>query len=209
MTSKKRPSGRSNLCVIVDRGFLDERTIARVARQAARGGADMIQYRDKSSPTPSLVRTAKRIRAAVKPYGSVFIVNDRPDVARAARADGVHVGRGDADCAVARALVGSDRIVGVSVSSAADARQARRDGADYVGAGPVFRTPVKKGKKPLGAAFLANIGSLGIPVMAIGGITRDNIDRLTRRGFVSVAVIRAVARARDPYRATKELKALL
>ena len=169
----------------------------------------MIQYRDKASSTAEMVAIARRIRAAAGRYGSLCIVNDRVEVALASGADGAHIGAGDADPRVARALLGPERVVGVSANTPRQARKAKEDGADYIGAGPVFSTPIKKGKRPLGEKRLARLVPCGIPVMAIGGICRGNALRVTRCGCRSIAVIRAVALARDPYRATRQLKALL
>lgn len=209
MRSKRRPFTGSKLCVIVDKNSLDAKALVRVAREAARAGADMIQFRDKTSATPAMITIAAKVRSAARRYGSLFIVNDRVDVALAVGADGVHVGGGDTDLAVARALLGPEKMIGVSAATPGQARNAKRSGADYIGAGPVFRTPFKKEKRPLGPAGLARLGLCGIPVMAIGGITCGNAGLITRCGCGSIAVIRAVSRARDPYRATLQLKALL
>lgn len=180
-----------------------------IAGSAAKAGADIIQYRDKISNSAEMIRIAKKIRSAVRRYKVLFIINDRLDVALAAGADGVHLGQGDADCGLGRLLGGSGFMIGRSASTMAHAKKAMRDGADYIGAGPVFATPIKKSKKVISPSTLAGIRAVGLPVMFIGGINRTTAPRLFYGGINHIAVIRAVSSSHDPYTAVKELKAAI
>lgn len=209
MTLNRRVSGRSTLCVIVDRETLGPRSLVRVARAAARAGADMVQYRDKVSTVAQMIRTARAIGRAIARYRSSFIVNDRLEVAVAAGADGLHVGQGDLDCRTARRILGPGKIVGVSVRTEAEARCALSDGADYVGVGPVFRTPIKGSEPALGIGICSRLVALGIPAMAIGGITEERAETLVTAGCRRIAVIRAVAGASDPYAAAERFRRIL
>lgn len=182
--------------------------MVRVARQAAAAGADIIQYRDKASSTLDMVRTARLIKSAIRRFRCGFIVNDRIEVAIAADADGVHLGSGDPDRSIARAIE-RGFIIGISATTFGRAVDAINGGADYIGLGPIYPTPIKPGKTPLRPGILKKMKRLDGRVMLIGGITRDNAGYLVKTGFRNIAVIRAVSKARDPYRATKELKELL
>jgi len=180
-----------------------------VARKALEAGADMLQLRDKSSAFAAALRRAKALKALAAPYGAPVIMNDRLDVAVAAGCDGLHIGRGDIDISLARKFFKKGAIVGVSAKTVAQAREAKKKGADYLGMGPIFKTPIKRDQKPKGSALLRAVRRLGIPVFAIGGIDRGNAAQLARQGFKKIAVIRAVCAAKDPYRATRRLKEAL
>lgn len=183
--------------------------MALVARKALEAGADMLQLRDKSSAFAVALRRAKALKALAAGYGVPLIMNDRLDVAVAAGCDGLHVGRGDIDISLARRSLKKGAIVGVSAKTVAEARDAKKKSADYLGMGPVFETPIKRGQKPKGTVLLKAVRRLGIPVFAIGGIDRGNAALLARQGFKRIAVIRAVCAAKDPYGATRRLKKVL
>jgi thiamine-phosphate pyrophosphorylase len=171
------------------------RPLPRVAEEAARGGADIFQLRQKPVPDVGLARA---IRAAVP--GALFIVNDRPDVAWASGADGVHVGRGDLPVGEARRLgVG---IVGATTHSLAEARRAVAEGADYISVGPMYPTALKPGLAARGFSYLAAARRLGVPVFCIGGITA----RTVRPEMGRVAVCSAVTAAADPEAAARALR---
>jgi len=181
----------------------------KVARKALRGGADVIQIRDKKSPVAEVVKAAKAIKRIAGPRGVPVIVNDRLEAAVAADADGLHTGQGDLDIRLAREILGRDKIIGVSVTSAYEARKAKAAGADYLGAGPIFKTPIKSGKKPKGLGLLEAVKRMDIPFFAIGGIDFKNARKLAKKGFKSIAVIRAVCQARNPAAAVRKLKEIL
>jgi thiamine-phosphate pyrophosphorylase len=173
----------ARLYVLLDPS-VTRRPLSRVAAEAARGGADVFQLRQKPRVDLGL---AKEIRAAVP--DALFIVNDRPDVALASRADGVHLGLEDMPIADARKLgVG---IIGATSHSLAEARRARAAGADYVSCGPMFPTPLKPDLPAKGFSYLAALKKLGVPFFCIGGITRANASPKLVRAAVCAGVIAA------------------
>ncbi|HWU37176.1 MAG TPA: thiamine phosphate synthase, partial [Candidatus Acidoferrum sp.] len=164
---------RLHLCVITDTKLASGRDHVTIAEAALLGGADMIQLRDKSGDMRSLLPQARAIQKLCQSQGAVFIVNDRVDLALAAGADGVHVGQEDLPAEVARRLVGSERILGVSTHDCLQAEAARAAGADYIGFGPMFPTGSKEtGYTPRGLAGLSEIcKTVPLPILAIGGIS--------------------------------------
>jgi thiamine-phosphate pyrophosphorylase len=182
--------------------------VLEVATAAARGGADVVQLRHKSMPRGELLALARRLRLALG--GLLFVVNDHVDIALLAEADGVHLGPDDPSVASARRVAGDRLFIGASASTPERARGAVAEGADYLGCGPAFATPIKAEKKVLGPAGIAAIARLvDVPVFAIGGIDASNLAQLTAAGVHRVCVIRAVGDAPDPERATRELRAML
>jgi thiamine-phosphate pyrophosphorylase len=178
--------------------------VVEVATAAVRGGADVIQLRHKSMPRGELLELARELRAAIT--DALLIVNDYVDIALLSGADGVHLGPDDLTVASARKVAGDRLIIGVS-ASAVDAVQ---EGADYVGCGPAFTTPVKSGKRVIGPRGVAAVArALAVPVFAIGGIDESNLAELTALGIRRACVIRAVADARDPDQAARRLRAIL
>ena len=206
MISKKELLKDSLLCVILDRDILEGSRLLRTAKIVLQSGANMIQLRDKRSSTNEVIETGLALRKLTMRYRAALIINDRLDVASAVDSDGVHIGRSDLSIRLARELIGPSKMIGASAASLDDARRAKRDGADYLGVGPVFKTPIKASTKACGIGLLKKIRALKMPIIAIGGIDRGNISVLTRNGFKSVAVIRAVSESKDPLRATRELK---
>ena len=175
---------------------------------AARGGADVIQLRHKSMRRGELMTLARRLRAALS--GVLLIVNDHVDIAMLSGADGVHLGPDDLSVASARRVAGERLIIGASASTSERARDAVAAGADYLGCGPAFATPIKAEKEVLGPDGIAAIARhVEVPVFAIGGIDPSNIGRLTAAGLNRVCVIRAVGESPDPERATRDLRAML
>ena len=178
--------------------------VVEIVAAAQRGGADVIQLRHKSMSRGELLDLARRLRELVT--DALFIVNDYVDIALLCRADGVHLGPDDITVAAARKVADERLLVGVSASTA-DAVQA---GADYVGCGPAFATPLKPQKKVIGPEGVAAMTrAVEIPVFAIGGIDETNLGRLTALGVRRVCVVRAVAGAPDPEAATRRLRAML
>lgn len=188
-----------HLCVITDAGLAGGRDHVAVAAAALAGGADMIQLRDKTGSLRDLLPQARAIRALCRSRGAIFIVNDRVDLALAADADGAHVGQEDLPAESARRLLGPDRILGVSTHNLAQAEAARRIGADYVGFGPLFPTGTKDtGYAPRGPEALRGIHrAVTLPILAIGGITLENVSTVIEAGATAPAVISAVVAAPD------------
>ena len=155
---------------------------------------------------------AHDIRAVTASAGIVFIVNDHVDIALLSHADGVHLGLDDLSIASARRVAGQELIIGASASNPEDAQAAIAAGADYLGSGPAFATPIKKEKQVIGpkgvAAIAAAVGP-EVPVFAIGGIDASNVAQLTAEGLGRACVIRAIADARDPELAARRLRTML
>jgi thiamine-phosphate pyrophosphorylase len=160
-------------------------------REAIEGGAGAIQLRDKTATAAELYRLAEALRRLTSDLGALLVVNDRIDVALAVAADGVHVGQGDIPARLARGNWPRPRLLGVSAATEALARVAELDGADYVGAGPVFETATKQtGRSPLGPEGLRRIvDAVRIPVVGIGGITIGNVATVAGTGAAAAAVI--------------------
>jgi thiamine-phosphate pyrophosphorylase len=178
--------------------------IVEVATAAARGGADIVQLRHKSMPRGELLTLARNLREALS--GVLFIVNDYVDIALLSGADGVHLGPDDLTVAGARKVAGDRLLIGVSASTP----DAVQDGADYVGCGPAFATPLKPQKKVIGPQGVAAMTkAMTIPVFAIGGIDESNIEQLTALGVRRACVVRAVSGADDPEAATRGLRGIL
>ena len=182
-----------------------------VIRAAIEGGATVVQYREKEGTTRRLLEESLALRRLTREAGVPFIVNDRVDVALAVEADGVHVGQDDMPAAVTRRLMGRDKIVGVSATNLQEALQAEKDGADYLGAGPVFATPTKPDAAPaMGLEGLAEIcRRVSIPVVAIGGINEQNAATVIEAGADGVAVISAVVAAPAVAAAARRLREVI
>lgn len=208
MISKKNLLKRSHLYAIVDRDIVGNK-ILKTARLAASAGADMLQLRDKSSSLKEILKTARAIKIIAKRYGVPFIMNDRLDVAVAVDADGLHIGQGDIRISLAKKFMRKGKLIGVTVRNIKQAIRAKLEGASYVGAGPIFKTPIKSRIRPRGIALLYQIKKLKMPFFAIGGINCENIYKLAGTGFKNAAAIRAVCKARDPYAAVRNLKEAL
>jgi len=199
------------LYVITDAKLSRGRSHLEVAKAAIEGGASIIQFREKEMTTRELVETARRLKELTSQNSVPFIVNDRLDVALAVDADGVHVGQDDMPAALARQLIGPDKILGVSASAVEEALQAEREGADYVSASPVFTTPTKPdAPPPTGLEGLkAIVEAVNLPVIAIGGISEENATEVMEAGVQGVAVISAVVSAPDIVAAARRLRETL
>ncbi len=204
-----KPKVDLSVYVITDRKLAAPRSVVEVVQAALRGGATVIQLREKEAPTREMVELGMALLRVTRPAGVPLIVNDRVDVALAIDADGVHVGQDDMPAALARKLIGPDKILGVSAETVEQALLAQRDGADYLGVGDVYGTPTKPDAgPPIGLEGLRRIvEAVDIPVVGIGGITPDNAAAVIEQGAVGVAVISAVFAAPDPEEATRRLRA--
>ena len=190
------------VCDARPRAFLDA---------ALRGGADLIQLRDKTLDDAGLIEAAKTFRAAADAHGALFILNDRPDLVEVCGADGVHVGQDDGTPAAARALVGPARIVGRSTHAPAQADAADADpDVDYLAVGPVHATPTKPGRPAAGLDYVAHAArTVGKPWFAIGGLDRHTLPAAVEQGARRAVVVRAITEAPDPEHAARELRAAL
>ena len=184
------------------------RALADVLVPALRGGVDIFQLRDKTATDSEILAAAAEARELCAAAGALFIVNDRPDLAAAAGADGVHVGQDDMAIADARAIVGEERIVGRSTHE--PAHLAACAGADYVAVGPVHATPTKQGRPAAGIAYVRHAAAHApaqTPWFAIGGIDTANAADIVAAGARRIVVVRAIAEADDPESAARALRA--
>jgi thiamine-phosphate pyrophosphorylase len=202
----KKSVGR--LHVLTDESIQNRFSHVELAKFAIAGGADTIQFRDKSRSTRELIETAEALGAVCASKGVSLIINDRADIALAVDADGVHLGRGDLPIRTARSLLGPDKIVGGTASTLEEAIEAERDGADYVGFGHIYPTSSKeKPGEAKGPGSLIEIcAALTIPVIAIGGINHANFAPVIDAGAWGIAVIGAVCASKDPEAAAADLR---
>jgi thiamine-phosphate diphosphorylase len=211
MTDRISP-GPWRLHVVTDAKVSRGRSHLEVAEAAIAGGADVLQLRDKEASGGRLYREALQLRKLTRDAKVPFIVNDRLDIALAVDADGVHVGQSDLPASVVRGVMGPGKILGVSVDTVEEAVQAEKDGADYLGVGPVFEARGTKpdAGEPVGLDRIARIRRhCRLPIVAIGGINADNVRRVREAGADAVAVISAIVSADDISHATRQLRRLL
>jgi thiamine-phosphate diphosphorylase len=157
------------------------------------GGAQWVQYREKEGSKRKIYEKAVRLRRIVKDYNALFIVNDFVDIAICVNADGVHLGQDDLPMKEARKMIGKDRIIGISTHSLEQAIEAEKNGADYIGFGPVFHTLTKDAGKPMGIDILREVKNhIKIPIVAIGGINLENIRLVLDAGVDAVAIASAI-----------------
>jgi thiamine-phosphate pyrophosphorylase len=175
---------------------------------AIAGGADTIQFRQKTGATREMIRIASHLQAICRRAGVTFVVNDRLDVALASQSDGVHLGQDDFPIPLARRLLGPEALIGGSASTLEEARKCLLEGADYIGFGPVFPTTSKDDAGPVsGLALLEQVvREIPLPIIAIGGIIGANIKSVMQAGAYGIAVISAVCCHKDPREATESLR---
>ena len=205
-----------SLYVLVDPALARGKPLAALAAAAARGGATLVQLRDKSGTTQRLIEEAIAIKRALRGFGVPLIVNDRADVVLAAGADGIHLGRDDLDPATARRLLGPRAIIGVSVKNESDVGGLALGAVDYACIGGVFATASKDNPDPpIGLAGFSRLRKLlrarapQLPVGAIAGINEENAAAVMRAGAEGIAVISAVIAAVEPEAAARRLRALV
>ena len=166
----------------------------------------IVQLRDKAKSPSRVLKTARLLRRMFAPVKKLLIINDYPDVALGSQADGVHLGQNDLPVKEARMILGPDKLIGVSCHNLAQAQKAQKDGADYIGIGPVYPTPTKPGAAPIGLNAAAKLkGRIKIPYFAIGNIQPANINAVRSAGIRRVAVCRAVLKSAYPPQAAKYL----
>lgn len=190
------------------------RPLETVLRAAIAGGVDVVQLREKRLGDEPLTDLARRAAELCRELGALFVVNDRPAVALAAGADGVHLGQDDTPVAEARELLGADALIGLSTHSPAEidavAAGDNPGKVDYIGVGPVHATPTKPGRPATGLQLVTHAAAhAALPFFAIGGIHARNAASVIDAGARRLAVVRAIAQAADPERAARELRALL
>ena len=188
-------------------GYTEEAFLLRV-EQAIRGGATLLQLREKNRSTRAYIRLAEKVHAIAKRYQVPLIIDDRVDVALAIDAEGVHVGAEDMPVALARKLMGDDKIVGATAKTVPWAREAWEQGAEYLGVGAIYPTTTKVKTVLTSTETLREIcNAVPIPVNAIGGLNKENIDVLAGIPIAGICVVSAIMKAEDPRTAAEELKA--
>lgn len=181
------------LYAVTDRSWLKDEAISKKVEEAIKGGATFIQLREKQISKENFIKEAEAVKRITDKYKIPFVINDNVEVAIAVNADGVHIGQEDEDLVVVRNKLGPDKIIGVSAHNLKEALKAEENGADYLGVGAVFSTATKKNVINISYEEIENICSnIKIPVVAIGGISKENIIELKGRGLSGVAVVSAI-----------------
>lgn len=174
---------------------------------ALEGGIDILQLREKNMSAKRILELGKKIKQLCLQYDTIFIVNDRIDIAYMLEADGVHLGQDDLDIKAAREILGDKCIVGISTHEPEQALKAVEDGADYIGVGPVFATPTKQGRIPVGLEYVKWASeNIDIPFFAIGGIDIQNVDEVLEAGAERIAVVRAIINAKSPQKEVQKFQ---
>jgi len=190
---------RGGLYVVTGQEFSRGRPYSEVVKACIKGGAGIIQLREKHWPASKILKVGRELRQITREAGVLFIINDRVDLAAAVKADGVHIGQRDVSLERVRKTVGPKMIVGVSAGTPEEARAAELHGASYIGVGPIFPTETKKdARPPRGLLVLGDIRqSVGLPIYAIGGIKIHNVASVIKAGADGAAVVSAVVGAED------------
>lgn len=195
------------LYAVTDRKWTGEKTLYRQVEEALKGGATLIQLREKNMPQEDFLKEAREMAALCHRYGTALIINDNVEVALKSGADGVHVGMEDLPVKEIRKQVPGDFIIGATAKTTEQAQRAEKEGADYLGVGAVFPSPTKKNAIRITTEELKKIcSSVRIPAVAIGGITSENAGTLVGGGMAGVALVSAVFGASDIERETAGLK---
>jgi len=209
VTTDRRSAGLAAAHLYAITPDADPDRVVEVAAAAVRGGADVLQLRHKVLPRGRLLELACRLRVVIGGR-TLLIVNDHLDIALLAGADGVHLGADDLSLLAARRLAPAGFLVGASASTPEAARAAVAEGADYIGCGPAFPTPIKAQKPAIGPQGVAAVqAAVDVPVFAIGGVEPSNVPRLVAAGIRRACMIRALAEAADPEAVARAVRAAL
>lgn len=191
---------RLKLYLVTDSDILKGRDFYKCIEDALKGGATMVQLREKDCLGKEFLEKARELRKLTRKYNALFIINDRVDIAILVDADGVHVGQSDIPAKEVRRLIGKDKILGVSARTVEEAVKAREDGADYLGVGAMFTTSTKLDAKHVTHEVLCEIQkSVDIPIVAIGGLTLENIHLIKPFNLAGYAVISSILKENDIY----------
>ena len=196
-----------SLYLVTDSGLMTTATIEESVELGIQGGCTVVQLRESDTSSLEFYQKAVSLREVTARYGVPLIINNRVDIALAVHADGVHIGQNDLPCKVAREILEPDKLIGVSCNNVAEAKEAEATGADYIGVGAMFTTGTKKGTRPMTIQGLKEIRQeVSIPIVAIGGINKDNILLLRGTGIDGVAVVAAIVAQQDIPAAAREMK---
>ena len=198
--------GQLLLYAITDRTWLNGNSLYEAVEESLKGGVTCLQLREKALDTERFLEEARQLKPLCRSYGVPFIVNDNVDIALKSDADGVHIGQSDGDIRETRARIGN-KILGVSAATVKEALEAEKAGADYLGVGAVFPTNSKNDAENVSLSTLRDIcNAVSIPVVAIGGITLENVSLLTDSGICGIAVISAIYAQKDIRNAARRLR---
>jgi thiamine-phosphate pyrophosphorylase len=205
--TKKDLLHRIRLYVLIS-SSIATKSVKETARLIIDGGADAIQLREKTISDSEFISLAGEVRDITTKRESLLIINDRVHVAREVNADGVHLGQQDISALEARDIIGVEKIIGVSTHSVIQAKQAQKDGADYIAIGPIYPTCTKDYEPSVGIEIIQKISEavVNIPIIAIGAITLENLDEVLKAGASRVAVCSAIIGSKDIYSSTKHYK---
>ena len=200
-----------SLYLVTDRGLARGRSTLEIVSAAVKGGATVVQLREKNCSTREFIEQAMNIKDFLKTHSVPLVINDRVDVAQAVKADGVHLGQTDMPLEMAKGILGDTMIIGISTESVQDGIEAEKGGADYLGVSPIYATPTKTDTAPpLGLEGLLEISkAVNLPLVGIGGLSRNNAAEVIRSGADGVAVVSAIVAADDPETAARELKKII
>lgn len=199
-----------SLYVVTDRRWLNGRLLSDCVEEAVRGGATFVQLREKEMGRNEFLREAVELREICHKMCVPFVVNDDVEIAVLSGADGVHVGQSDMEASAVRDKIGPGAILGVSATTVSEALRAERCGADYIGVGAIFKTGTKSDAADVSPSTLREIcDSVKIPVVAIGGITAENVSQLAGTGIAGIAVVGAIFAQMDIYAATTRLRKIV
>ncbi len=201
---------KSHLYILIDKKASGCRSILKTVKKIKDSLPLIIQLRDKESKRESVLKEAYALRKLLLNSKTIFIINDYIDIAKIVNSDGIHLGQDDLPPAIARKLLGKDKIIGVSCHNLNQAIQAQKDGADYISIGPIFPTPLKPEYKNTGLNLIKMVSKkIRIPFFAIGGIDQNNLSRVLSSGAKRIAICRAICRAKDiPFTIKKLSKAI-
>jgi thiamine-phosphate pyrophosphorylase len=195
---KKKLLQKANLYVLLDKGLIGNRDIEKLTVQLVRGGAEIIQYRDKISEDKEYLENARIVQRITRKAKIPLIINDRLDVAWYLNTEGVHLGQGDLPIKLAKKLLGKEKIIGGSAETVEQAVLAEKEGADYIGVGPMFYTTTKKIKEAKGVKLLkGTLKRVRIPCFAIGGVNLDNLSLILEAGCDKIVVGSAILDSKD------------
>ena len=198
----------SSLYFITDSTGYDEEEFLRRTEAALKGGATLVQIREKDKSTRDYMALADKVHEVTRKYNVPLIIDDRIDVAMAVGSEGVHLGQSDMPVHIARKILGDDIIIGATAKTVEQAKEAYEQGADYLGVGAIYPTTTKVKTVLTSTETLDKIcKAVPIPVNAIGGLNKDNIDVLKGIGIAGICVVSAIMKAEDPQKAAEELKA--
>ena len=204
--TKKDLLHRIRLYVLISSSIVTK-SVKETSRLVIDGGADAIQLREKTISDSEFISLAGEVRDITTKRGSLLIINDRVHIAREINADGVHLGQHDMCALEARNIIGNEKIIGVSTHSITQAKQAQKNGADYIAIGPIYPTSTKDYEPSVGIEIIREISrTVSIPFIAIGAITLDNLDEILKAGASRIAVCSAIIGAKDIYSTTRQFK---